>query len=190
MSSAKFCDSLQGHEGDVRFGQMSESGEERPIFHPKLGALLAKTRAAKGWSVQQAVIAARGKKHTALTPNRLRWLEEGKTKAPDQDVLRAVCAIYDLDYFEIASAYIAANYGRDLVRQSTDQQSGSLLGDPDVATSRRIIELETKLRNYEAAIGELQNVLGTLGEIAVRLHEAGASLTATPKRRPRTRKAS
>ncbi|HYE86530.1 MAG TPA: helix-turn-helix transcriptional regulator [Vicinamibacterales bacterium] len=166
---------------------MVDDATGRPVFHPKLGQLFAGCRAAKGWSVQQAVNMAHGRKHTALTPNRLRWLEEGRTKAPDQDVLRAVCDIYGLDYREIATAFIEANYGRDLVRHLEDQQSGA--GGTDVpASARRIAQLEQRIKDYETTFREMQGALTTLSSIAVRLHENENPGNKTAARHKRHRK--
>jgi len=42
----------------------------------------------------------------ALSVQKLRYLEEGRTKHPDAEVLRAVATMYELDFDELATASI------------------------------------------------------------------------------------
>jgi len=152
---------------------LAKKSGERPIFHPELGQALKAIRDAKQWSVSQARIQAKGKGH-AVTDNQLRWLEQGKTKSPDQEVLRAVAAIYGLDYMELARQIVAANYGSDLVRHTGDQRSGSRKEGPAdelPASARRIAELESELSNFKTRFGEVQAATHVLFRIAIRSRE-------------------
>src|SRR5262245_29342796 len=148
---------------------------ERPVFHRDLGEVFVKCRTAKGWSVQRAVIAARGRKHATLTANKLRWLEEGKTKAPDQEVLRAVADIYGLEYRELARAFIAGNYGSDVVLHGDHlgSRSGGVADVP--ASARRLAHVESELVDLKARFAEVQQLARTLFRIAVTGEEGRAA---------------
>jgi len=129
--------------------------------------MFAGCRAGLGWSVQRAVIAAKGKGHAALTLNKLRWLEAGKTKAPDREVLSAVCDVYGLDYSEVASAFVAALYGRDLVRQPSEAGSAAG-GAADVpASARRISELVSELEAYKKKLVAAGKIARNLVNITI-----------------------
>lgn len=127
-------------------------------------------RQAKGWSIKQAVIQAKGKGHS-ITAYQLRWLEEGKTKAPDGEALRAVSAIYGLSYVALALEFISSNYGSDLLRHIVDQrsdlQNGGLPPDELPTSARRIAELETELAAFKTRWREVQDVARALTRIAI-----------------------
>ncbi len=107
MSRANFCDPLQRDKADLPSRSMAK---ERPVFHADISADIREWRVRKGWSVGEAVQRAAQKGHV-LTAQKLRWMEEGRGKFPPQDALRAVAAIYGLDYEPLAWRYVAANYG-------------------------------------------------------------------------------
>jgi hypothetical protein len=126
---------------------------ERPVFHKDLGDFLKGVREHRGWSLQQAVNVAAGKKLPALTWNKLRLIEAGKTKLPDPDVLRAVAAIYGLNYLELAVPLVEETYGLhqsayDLSRhEGTKASSLPKVGGADVLATARIRELEPASTN-------------------------------------------
>ena len=192
MSTAKFCDLLHSHEVGLRWADVAEKAPERPIFHALLGETLKGFRDDRGWSIQRAVINAKKKKHAALTMNRLRWLEEGKTKFPDQDVLRAVADLYEIDYYVLASDYVAANYGRDLLGQAGTPSSDPHLtiGGSDVPASvaARVRELESRLAQFERLAPEINSVLHKLASIAVAHKEDRAATGAQTGRGRSTRR--
>jgi transcriptional regulator with XRE-family HTH domain len=83
----------------------------RPVFHGQIGAELRELREARGWSQSQAVHLA-GRRHLpAVSVQQLRFLEEGRTKHPDADILRSVAGLYGLEYQDLVARYVRANYG-------------------------------------------------------------------------------
>jgi transcriptional regulator with XRE-family HTH domain len=180
MSSANFCALLQCAENGLRSAALAAQSVERPTFHPELGKSLRAIREAKGWSVSQARIQAKGRGHT-VSDNQLRWLEQGKTKSPDQEVLRAVAAIYGFDYMELARKIVEANYGSDLLRHAGDHRSGSHQGGPtDVPASdverHRLSVVEAELRALKAQYREVSNAARAafkqLGKVAKHLGQS------------------
>lgn len=83
----------------------------RPVFHPGIGFDLRALRESKRWSVEHVVDRAADKGHAALTENRLRWIEAGLAEHPDPDVLRAIAAVYNLDYAPLVWRFVEATYG-------------------------------------------------------------------------------
>jgi transcriptional regulator with XRE-family HTH domain len=84
---------------------------ERPIFSADLGAYFRAFRERKGWNQRQTADIAERRGLPDLTYNTLRYLEEGKTKNPDPDVLKAVSALYDVPYETLVAECIRAQYG-------------------------------------------------------------------------------
>lgn len=70
----------------------------RPVFYPDLGEYFEGLRAAEGWSQSDAARFAAQRGLTALTRQVLLRLENGATKNPEPDVLRAVADLYGQDY--------------------------------------------------------------------------------------------
>lgn len=186
MSIANLCGSLQSEEADLRSAQVAA---KRPIFHAELGAMLIELRTRKGLSVQEAVNFSKAKHPKALTWNRLTRLESGKTKHPDAEALKALADIYGLDYAELASRYITANYGRDLLRHGGTGQIDSHLakGESDGPAQTRIRELEDRLAAHEAIFKRLRTELATA--VALLGEEGNQATGTTARRRGRHRKA-
>lgn len=165
MSRADSCATLQSHEPGLRSPEVAQREQDRPVFHAEIGDRLKGWREKKGWSVQRAINASAARHGKVLTPNKLRWLEEGKAKMPDSDVLRAVADIYGQSYEELATYFIGASYGSDLLRHSgTGQQGKTSKGVPDVLTTarRRIAELEGEiheLRIYKSIVERIRPLL-------------------------------
>jgi transcriptional regulator with XRE-family HTH domain len=128
MSIAKFCDLLQCDKDRLRSASLSAKLKDRPIFHPALSQLLSSARQGRGWSIRQARIQAAGKGFD-VTDNQLRWLEQGKTKAPEQALLRAAAAIYSFDYVELAKRIVVANYGLDVI---AGERASDVPSSPDI----------------------------------------------------------
>lgn len=168
MSRAIFCGLLQDHEEPLRWRAVASSTRARPVFHRELGETLKRLREKEGWSVQQAIIRAKAKHHTALTANRLRWIEEGKTKFPDADVLSAIAEIYGIAYVGLAASFVSANYGRDLLGHSPPVQSGSHphQGESDGPAQTRIRELQDRVDQLERLVPEIEDVLVKLANVA------------------------
>lgn len=189
MSRANICGALQSVETALRSLSMSRRGRERPVFHLQLGQYIAGFRANRKWSIHRAVLAARHKGHAALTDNKLRWMEEGKTKAPDQDVLRAIADIYEVDYIGLARAFVEANYGSDLLRHPADQRSASA-GGADVPASderRRIRDLEQRIADLEpleTRWSEVQDVARALFRLTANEQDLAVAPAAATRRKP------
>lgn len=166
----------------------------RPVFLQKFGSFLVDMREARGWKQSQAAdIATR--RGIGLSYQALRWLEEGKTKSPDPDTLRAVGRLYDLPYEMLAAMVISERYGiavseSDLTRHTGEKRSALHHegGGADVPASARILELERRVQEYEAALREVQDVAGRLVEIAVRGAEGGTAGGRQATRRRRRRR--
>jgi transcriptional regulator with XRE-family HTH domain len=160
----------------------------RPVYHPRLGALLRDLREAKGWSVQQAVNAAAGKGHTALTWNSLTWLEAGKTKLPDAEVLKAVADIYELRYAELARGFVSEieqAYGRADADSSTlilssKESAGATQRAADQARIRQLESRVQELEIYRIIVERLRPVLAH----ALALVGSGAEPDQAADRRP------
>lgn len=149
LSIAKLCAALQRDEAAVGWLLAVARTSKRPVFHKELGQRLVALRNKRGWSVQEAVNYSQRTHPRVLTWNRLTRLESGKTKHPDAEALRAVADLYDLDYRRLATDFIAANYGSDLIRHDDAELSplpaiskGEVADD---ATAARIRQLEGDL---------------------------------------------
>ena len=112
MSSAKSGDSLQSDEPGLRWAGMSQKRKKlakaRPVFHAELGEILKKTRGRR--AIHTVTLMARDRGFT-VTDNQIRWIEAGKTQHPDADVLRALSAVYGMDYEPLAWLFVNRNYG-------------------------------------------------------------------------------
>lgn len=110
----------------------------RPVFHRELGRLFTEKRTLRGWSQGQAVLRSR-QLGAPVSLNSLRYLEEGKTKYPDADALRALSKLYDLDYEDLVARFVRANY--DI---TVNNESHALLirseGDVTEFASVRVLE--------------------------------------------------
>jgi transcriptional regulator with XRE-family HTH domain len=196
MSRPNFCLSLQREECGLRCHYSVAKSPKRPVFHPELGQKLADLRDARGWSVQEAVNYSQAKHPKVLTWNRLTRLESGKTKHPDADALRAVAEIYGLDYHQLASAYIAANYGAglvgrtdaDLVRHDDQVQQAPRAqeGEPDAQIAARV-QQDRKVRHAKFA-KEIRAAIARLGDVAAALVEDREIARPAPRRRGGDRK--
>lgn len=171
MSIANLCGSLQRQEDDLRCWPVGSKSPDRPVFHSQLGKMLVSLREQRKWSVQEAVNYSGAKHPKALTWNRLTRLERGKTKHPDAEALRALADLYDLDYFQLASGYVAANYGRDLLEQAGTGHSGSPQeGESDGPAQTRI---QPRRKVSEDAIAEeIHAVTSRLFDLSTALVEA------------------
>jgi transcriptional regulator with XRE-family HTH domain len=191
MSIANFGESLQREEAGLRCSRVTERPPARPIFHRELGELLVTLRTARAWSVQQAVIQSRVKHPGVLTWNVLTRLESGKTKHPDAEALRALADLYELDYTVLATSFVVANYGRDLLRHvGTGQQTPHQQGESRVPAPARIIELETQLARERAEHAALISQITTVSRQLVQLltrAEIGKTTSAQSNARRRHR---
>jgi transcriptional regulator with XRE-family HTH domain len=159
----------------------------RPVFHEQIGQFFTSLREEKGWTQRQAADIAR-RRRLRLSKNVLWRLETGKVKNPEPDVLRAVAALYEKPYEDIAGRIIAQRYGfviesGDLVRPGTEAGSETSPGGADVpASARRIAELESELEGYKARWGEMQTLAKSLFQLAVRGKEGRAAARAAARR--------
>lgn len=118
------------------------------------------------------------------------------TKHPDREALVALSHLYEMDYGELASAFIAANYGRDLLRQgSTGQMDLPQHGESDDPASARVQQERNRQTNdqnrkrRDAAIAEeIRTVIRRLTDMAATLMEDRAPASAKTSRGRRHRK--
>lgn len=192
MSIANLCGSLQGKEDGLGCLGLVAKPRKRPVFHKALGEMLLQLRTARGWSVQEAVNYSQPQHANVLTWNILTRIESGKTKHPDSEALRALSDLYKISYTELATAFVSANYGRDLFRHgSTGQQdSHHEEGESDVpASARRIADLERQLADYETRLREMQDVASRLVKLAaLGSREEREAARVEPRRSRRDRK--
>lgn len=83
----------------------------RPVFFADLGKFFVSLREAKNWNQSQAADIATRRGLSRLSYNALRYLEEGKTKNPEPDVLRALATLYDVPYEELLAKFWETRYG-------------------------------------------------------------------------------
>ena len=83
----------------------------RPIFHPELAAFLKGLREARGLGQRQAANIAQSRGLTALTHGVLFNLENGKTKKPNPEALRALAVLYGIPHEDLLARFAEATYG-------------------------------------------------------------------------------
>lgn len=137
---------------------------DRPVFYPDIGRFFVELREARGWSQSDAVRYAHQRGLTALSRQILLRLEGGKTKHPEPDVLRALATLYEQDYRQLVSEFVARRYGfgPDLTRHSDRSDSPDISGGVtvnDTVESARIRSLEHQVATYRAII-ELAHDIG------------------------------
>jgi transcriptional regulator with XRE-family HTH domain len=86
---------------------------KRSVFLEGFGHYLVSLREALRWKQAQAADIAK-RRGIAVTYQALRGLEEGTTKSPDPELLRAIAALYELPYPELVRRYVHERYGVDL----------------------------------------------------------------------------
>jgi transcriptional regulator with XRE-family HTH domain len=156
MSSANSCASLQSDEARLRSAGMSrerKDSAERPIFHADLGRILQTSRGKRAIKTVTLQAKERG---FSVTDNQIRWIEAGKTQHPDQGVLRALCAVYGLDYESFAWNFINRNYG---LQPEFALEPLQLPIDP---TAQMVVEALERVRG--AARTQAAELLRTLAE--------------------------
>lgn len=177
--NSEFLRDVALHPAD---GQAYAGMAGRPTFHAEIGRELAQLREGKGWSQRRAVDIAR-RKGLPLGLGALRFLEDGKTKHPDADVLKTLCVLYGLSFRELAGRFVRANYGSDLIRQI--EESDSTLpsgGFVDVTAAARIFELEQTNARLRATLEKVTDVASDLLQIAA---EHSTSTEAGVSNRPK-----
>lgn len=99
----------------------------RPVFHAQTGALLERLREERGWTQSEAASLAERRGLKGLSRQILLKLEKGLIKTPDPETLRAVAALYGVDYMELFTRFIGKRYGigSDLPRHSELEESAS-----------------------------------------------------------------
>lgn len=133
---------------------------------PKFGQWLAEQRGDRSYEA----IAVKVRKHVegmGLKVNRsaIKKYEDGRI--PPWPILYAFAVIYDAAPTDVAARLFTAiqlSTGRDLLRHSRDQQSGSLQGGSadDPASARRIAQLESELATLKTQWGDVQDVARAL----------------------------
>ena len=106
-SRAKFCDLLRRNEPTPQHGPVAS----RPVFLKEFGDYLITVRTEKKWKQQQASDIAARRGLTAVTYQRLRWLEEGKIKSPEPELLMEVADLYGLSYRALVDQFVTLRYG-------------------------------------------------------------------------------
>lgn len=158
---------------------------KRQIFHPEIGRDLAKLRELKQLSQGQVALRGKGK----ITEGTLKAIETGRVKNPDPDHLRTLATIYGVPFRVIAEPFVLANYGRDLIRQTGDQQSGSssTVGDsPDetVAARLELEQLRERVAQYDQEVRKMRTLADDVFQTAIALEEVRvAAKAASPRRR-------
>lgn len=165
---------------------------ERPVFHPDLGRFFSDLRETHGWTLRGAASLAK-RRGLGLSYQALFRLERGQVKNPEPEVMRAVAALYTLNYDEVVERFVSMRYGlgSDLVRHSGDQRSGSLGGPADVPASDAVGRLESFRERNRSLASEVRDAIRALTRIATSLEEEAAEdSAAAPRRARRNRKVS
>lgn len=135
---------------------------KRPVHHTKLATYFVTLREAKGWNQSQAAdVAAR--RHLKVTYQALRGLEDGTTKNPEPDLLRAVAVLYGKTYREVALEVIRTRYR--LVDLSADQFQEDV-------ERKRFSEIEDRLATIETKAGALDDEALLVARTFASLHDA------------------
>jgi transcriptional regulator with XRE-family HTH domain len=118
---------------------------DRPVFHKELGQFFESLREAQGWNQRQAADIAKRRRIKSLSRQVLLRLEDGKTKNPEPEVLRALAELYERPYEEIAARFIAVRFGLafpglDLPWQPSGRESAPHQGGVDAPAPTRIFE--------------------------------------------------
>lgn len=162
----------------------------RPVYLKDLGDFFTELREQRGWNQSEAADMAQRRGLLPLTRQVLLRLERGQTKNPEPEVMRAVAALYGMDYGEVVGRFIGVRFGVTSSVISNDQGSASLGGAPDVPASARarIQELETELESFKARWSDVQDVARSLFRIAVTGEEGRAASPRQASRRRSPRK--
>jgi len=149
-----------------RGGDSLAAMARRPVFHPELGAFFEELREKRGWTQSQAADLAQRRDLHVLTRQVLLRLEDGKTKNPEPEVLRAVAVLYEVPYDDLVAKWVATRFGtalsaegRDLVRHSGGEDrrigDGGVGGDDSIAARA----LERERQHHQAVIEKLEETL-------------------------------
>lgn len=125
----------------------------RPTFHADVGEFLAHLRRLKGWSQRKAIQVAR-QRGLKLSLGSLRFLEEGKTKHPDRALLEGVATLYEVPFEMLVQRFVEANYGVGV--KVTIGEGAARPADPTLA---RVLDLETRVAQYQSTITELRIIV-------------------------------
>lgn len=190
LSTANFCGGLQYIPTP---NDHHDPMADRPVFHPDIGKFLADRREEKGWTQRQAIDIAQ-RRGIALGLGPLRFLELGRTKYPDADLLRAVAKLYGLSFDKLAQRFAEANYGVlfDLPGHGSDQESrrpldGGTLDDP-IAIGVELRTLREQVKQYEKEASEVRTVTDSLVRSVLALEKIKPTTERKPSRRRRDRK--
>lgn len=161
--------------------------DRRPVFHARIGLFLVELREGRGWSQGQVVIQTKGK----IKIGTLKSLEAGRIKHPDAADLHVLAVAYGVQYESLASRFVEANYGSDLIRPNGDQESDLSEGAQANVPAEARVELE-RLRElvgrYETEAREVRTATDAIVRVALRLEQIRKTESAKPNRRSRDRK--
>ena len=85
----------------------------RSLYHPELGQYFRALRESRGWSQRSRALLAARKRHLPIEATPLSWLETGRTKNPDPELLRALATLYGVPFTEVAREVIRHTYAID-----------------------------------------------------------------------------
>ena len=85
----------------------------RNLYHPELGQYFRALRESRGWSQRSRALLAARKRHLPIEATPLSWLETGRTKNPDPELLRALATLYGVPFAEVAREVIRHTYAID-----------------------------------------------------------------------------
>lgn len=159
----------------------------RRIFHPEIGARLAKLRADKGLTQGQVAQLSKG----VVNKNTLKSIEGGRIENPSPPLLRELARIYNVPFRDIALPFIQANYGSDLIRHDRDQKSGSSPGDStnDSAATRMELErLQEIVARYDKEAREMRTATDAIVKVALALEKTRKTSQRESDSRRRDRK--
>lgn len=140
------CQQQNVATGNATRFEVLASGQmrRRPVYFKELGDFLIALREGKKW--QQAHAAARAKRRglVALTRQVLLRLEKGQTKSPDPDALRAVAALYGVDYVDLVIRMMNERYGlgHDLPTLSSDSTEVTDPNDQEQSITNEVVVIQ------------------------------------------------
>lgn len=97
------------HNGNQPVVRSVQVARIRPVFNRDLGLFLEQLRVGRGWTLRGAASFA-ARKQIALTYQVLFRMEKGQVKNPEPAVLKALAALYDVDYDDIVKRFVTKRH--------------------------------------------------------------------------------
>jgi HTH-type transcriptional regulator, competence development regulator len=112
---------------------------ERPTFHAELGEYFVGLRQRRELGQRQAAEIADRRNITALSRQVLLRLEQGKTKNPEPEVLKAIADLYGVTYDELVIRCVEAQYGVEMRPAKPGEPKPETKAQPELTEEDQIL---------------------------------------------------